>query len=250
MISKDKGFILRRYNFRETSVICVIYTRAHGKISGLLKGFYTSKKEFTTSLNLFTLNEFIFYPKKRDLWLVSFAEQLKDYPYLRKSYPKNLAATLFTTTIDRIMPTWDVHPEIFDLLSVCLDVLGEEEELKILEIFLIKLLTLSGFEPEFTSCLRCHGPMAGEVFFSVSRGGLLCKRCVAGVIDAQYINKDISSSIEYIQRCDLSRVLRLYTAPSCEKGIFYVLREFILYHLEIDIMPGIARVAAQSSGAK
>jgi len=246
MVTRDSGFLLRRYNFRETSLITVFYTRAHGKISGLLKGFYTQKKEFTTSLNIFTLNELVFYPKKRDLWLVSFADQIRDYPYLRKSYVKCLTATLFTTIIDKIMSPWDVHPEIFDLLRVCLEILGEEDELKILEVFLIKLLSLSGFEPEFTRCLRCHNPMGERVYFSVTRGGLLCDNCTAGAVDAQYINKDISSSIKYIQQTDLDKVLRLRTSSTCEKGIFYILREFILYHLDIDIMPGLNRVVSHA----
>ena len=242
MVSRDNGFLLRRYNFRETSLIAVFYTREHGKISGLLKGFYTQKKEFTTSLNIFTLNELVFYPKKRDLWLVSFADQIKDYPYLRKSYAKCLTAALFTTIIDKIMSPWDVHPEIFDLLGVCLDSLKEEDELKVLEVFLIKLLSLSGFEPEFTRCLRCHNPMGVRVYFSASRGGLLCGNCTIGVNDAQYINKDISSSIKYIQDTGLDKVLRLRTSSTCEKGIFDILREFIMYHLDIDIMPGLNRV--------
>ncbi|HEC68800.1 MAG TPA: DNA repair protein RecO, partial [Candidatus Omnitrophica bacterium] len=72
-IIKDKGFILRTFDFRETSKIVHIFTKKLGKVHGVLKGFRRGKKEFTTSLDSFSLNEFIFYQSRNPLWLVSSA---------------------------------------------------------------------------------------------------------------------------------------------------------------------------------
>ena len=240
MIARDTGFVLRRYNFRETSVIATIYTRGHGKIKGVFKAFHTPKKEFTTSLDIFTLNEFVFYPKKRELWLVSFADMVKDYPYLRKSYGKNIIASLFISIIDRIMPVWDVNADVFKLLDNSLELLKSEDELKVLVIFLIELLAISGFEPQFGHCLRCHCELSGGAYFSVSRGGLLCGKCTGGVVDAQSVGNDVVSSIRYIQDVDFFKGMRLKLSNNCERGIFYILREFVLYHLEIDIQPALS----------
>jgi DNA repair protein RecO (recombination protein O) len=240
MIDRDTGFVIRRYNFRETSLIATLYTRSHGKIKGVFKAFHTPKKEFTTSLDIFTLNEFVFYPKKSELWLVSFADMVKDYPYLRKSYSKNIVASLFISIIDRIMPMWDVNVDVFNLLSDSLELLKSEDELKVMVIFLVELLTISGFEPQFSNCLRCHGPMRERVLFSVSRGGLLCAKCAQGILDAQTLNADVVLSIRYIQDVDFLKGMRLRLSNACERGIFYILREFVLYHLEIDIQPALS----------
>ena len=201
-------------------MIATIYTKDHGKIKGVFKAFHTPKKEFTTSLDLFTLNEFVFYPKKRELWLVSFADQIADYPYLRGDYTKNSVATLCFGVVDRIMPVWDVNIEIFDLLAECLIRLAKEDPFKVLYIFLIKLLTISGFEPEFGHCLRCHRDLEGRVYFSVTRGGLLCSRCTPGITDARLVRNDVFLSMRYVQGNDFSGSLRLKTTMIVSAGCF------------------------------
>jgi len=176
------------------------------------------------------------------LWLVSFADQSADYPYLRRDYIKNSVAALCFSVVDKIMPLWDANCEIFDVLKECLERLEREDPFKVLYIFLIKILTISGFEPEFGHCLRCHGNLAGRVYFSVSRGGLLCARCTPGIADAKLIRNDVFSSIRYVQESDIGGSLRLKTSGECERGVFYILREFIMYHLEVDINAAAAHL--------
>ncbi|RKY41328.1 MAG: hypothetical protein DRP76_00065, partial [Candidatus Omnitrophota bacterium] len=67
MIAKDLGIVTKRVNFRETSVVVNIFTKNYGRISGILKGFYRGRKEFTSSLDIFTLNEVLFYPRRSSL---------------------------------------------------------------------------------------------------------------------------------------------------------------------------------------
>lgn len=235
MVTKDLGFVLRRYNFRETSVIANFYTCKFGKITGILKGFYTVKKEFSSSLDIFSLNELIFYPKRRDIWLVSFADIVSDYDYLRKDIVKAQTAGIFLNIIDRTMQPWDKNDNVFNLLKVCLDSLNREDEKKLLYVFLIKFLTLSGFKPEFSRCIICHNSIEEVVFFSVSKGGLLCKECCRGVGDYKRISREAISSLLYIQNTDFNLSLRIKPTLDCEKEIYYILQEFLRYHLDFDI---------------
>ncbi|MDD5585052.1 MAG: DNA repair protein RecO [Candidatus Omnitrophica bacterium] len=237
MIEKDLGFVLRRHNFRETSIIASLFTRKFGKISGIFKGFYTPKKEFSSSLSIGTLNEFIFYPKKRDIWLVSFADCVHDYPYLRQNLAKSKAALTFINIIERTMQPWDSNAAVFSLVKDSLDFLAKEKEDKMLYIFLIKYLTLSGLKPQFNKCLLCHDAFAGTIFFSVSKGGLLCKECQHHAPDARRISKETSSSLLYIQNNDFPFVCRLHPTRGCEKEIYHLLHSFLAYHLEFDALP-------------
>lgn len=236
MIEKDLGFVLKRFDFRETSVIANIYTLRFGKITGILKGFYTFKKEFSSSLDVFTLNEFIFYPRKREIWLVSFADYVYDYPYLRENFSKSKVGALFFTLIDRTMQIWDENPSVFYLIKDCLHWLGGEENRKILYIFLIKFLTISGFRPEFNKCIICHRPLAEDIFFSVSKGGMVCRMCAGRTNDLKRISKETSSALFFIQRSEFPQINRLKISSLCEKEIFYLLHEFIFYHLDFDIL--------------
>lgn len=234
MAEKDLGLVLRRYNFRETSVIISLYTQRFGKIRGILKGFYTSKREFSSSLDLFSLNEFIFYPKKSEIWLISYADLFLDYPFLRENLAKAKTAGVFIQLIDKIMQLWDNNPYIFNLVINCLSALEQQREQKILCIFIIKLLTYSGFKPEFNHCIACKCLLDDKMFFSASKGGLLCHRCHREAKDTQRISRQASHSILYIQREDFPLVYRLNLSLKCETEIIDILKSFIAYHFELN----------------
>lgn len=240
MIAKDLGFVLKRYNFRETSVIASFYTQKYGKITGILKGFYTQKKEFASHLDSLSLNEIVFYPKKSDVWLVSFADLVCDYGFLRKDLSRAWAASIFLNLIDKTMQPLDKNLEVFELLRDSLFSLREEGARKALYVFLIKFLTLSGFKPEFGKCLICHKPADSQTHFSVSRGGLVCKKCTAKEQDTRKIGADTIASLFYIQSNDFSLALRIKPTAECEREMIYLLREFLCCHLDIDISPKLS----------
>ncbi len=237
MIAKDIGFLMKRHNFRETSVIASFYTKKFGKITGILKGFYTPKKEFSSNLDIFTLNELVFYPKKSDIWLVSFVDLVRDYAFLRKNIKAATAASVFINLTDKALGAWDKNAEVFNLIKEALSFLEKEDTHRVLYVFLVKFLTLSGFKPEFGKCLNCHKPIDEETFFSVLRGGLICKKCSNKEHDLRRIGRETIASIFYMQNNDFIIALRLNPTEECEKEILFILREFLCYHLEFDILP-------------
>jgi len=237
MIDKDLGFILRKYDFRETSVLAHIYTRKFGKIIGLFKGFYTFKKEFSTSLDLFTFNEFIFYPRRSEIWLVSFADLVDDYSYLRKDVSKNIAAAVFMRLIDEGMALGDSNEEMFYLLKYSLESLRAVNPRKLLYIFLIKFLTISGFKPEFSLCINCHRPYSSSAFFSVSSGGLICLACKGSIPDICSISRETVSTISYLQHHNFPQLLRIHPSARCEKEVFFILQKFLSSHMHFNPFP-------------
>ena len=234
MIEKDLGFVLKRYNFRETSLITTLYTSCFGKIRGIFKGFYTPKKEFSSPLDIFTLNEFVFYPKRNEIWLISHADLVSDFSYLREDLSKAKVGALLFNLLDKTMPLWDQNKQIFNLINDCLNSLRQESEAKILYVFLIKFLSLAGFKPEFNHCLKCQKVLDDEFSFSVAKGGLICKVCAHQASDAKNISKQACRSLLYIQGADFSLTSRLKTTRACEEEIFYILGRFLAYHFDFN----------------
>ena len=232
MIEKDLGFVLKRYNFRETSLITTLYTLRFGKIRGIFKGFYTSKKEFSSPLDIFSLNEFVFYPKRNEIWLISHADLVSDFSYLRQNLSKAKVGAILFNLLDKIMPLWDRNEHIFDLINNCLNSLKQEEGFKILYVFLIKFLSFSGFKPEFNHCIKCQKVLDDEFSFSVAKGGLICRACTYQVTDVKKISKQACRCLLYIQGVDFSLTSRLKVTKACEEEIFYILGRFLAYHFE------------------
>ncbi|MBN3039670.1 MAG: DNA repair protein RecO [Candidatus Omnitrophica bacterium] len=236
MINKDSGFVLKRHNFRETSLLVTVYTKDYGKIKGILKGFYTKKKEFSSSLDILSQNEFVFYPKRSEIWLISGVDLIEYYGFIRNNISKARVAAVFQEIIDRTMQLWDRNQYIFKLTEDCLKLMAEEDELKVLYIFLIKFLTFSGFKPEFNHCIKCNGLLRQESLFSVSKGGFVCGGCQRTLKDVRRVSSEVTRSLYYIQEADFPIVQRLGISYKCEEEIFYILREFIAYHLEFDLL--------------
>lgn len=234
-IKKDVGFILRAFDFRETSKIVHVFTRNTGKIHGLLKGFRSGKKEFTSCLDTFSLNEFIFYESNKELWLVSWADLIDDFSHLKENVEKNLIASYIVELVDRVTPLHLPSQKTFHLIQDCLSYLEHNPQRKILYIFQIRILELSGFRPHLTACVKCSMEIQKRVFFSVNLGGFLCSTCFGYDKLSKELPAELISSLKYIQNNDFKISLRLSLTPGAEKQIFEILEEFLGYHLDARI---------------
>lgn len=227
------SIILRKYDCRETSLILNFFTREQGKISGLLKGVRTEPAKFASSLELFSLNELIFYPKRNSsLHLVSACDLKDNFSALRGDISKVGVATVMMELIDAVMPPEDPGQDIFDLAVSCLQQLCVKNSPdKIAAIFKIKLLSLSGFKPHFDSCVSCNCRLLGEAKFSLSLGGMLCGGCYAKDPGARSIFRGTVASIMHIEKNDLSNNLNLGLNPQIKRELEAILNAFLNYHL-------------------
>ncbi len=233
MIQKDIGFVLKKFNFGETSIIATLYSQNFGKIKGIFKGFYRQKKEFLTSLDTFSLNEFIFYPKESEIWLVSQAELISEFSYLRNDLKKAAVAGLFFNLLNRTMQLWDKNRYIFNLTFHSIRLI-EKDPVKAFYLFLIKFLTLAGIKPELNHCIICQKLVKGNLFFSTKRGGLLCFNCRKNYKDYKPVSRQASKTFSYIQDNSISAASRLKIGLSCQKEISYIIENFLSYHFNLD----------------
>ncbi|MBN1913526.1 MAG: DNA repair protein RecO [Candidatus Omnitrophica bacterium] len=236
-IDKAETIVLRRRDFRETSLIVDFYSRERGKFSGLLKGIRADPSKFASNLELFSHNDIIFYPKAdSSLYLVSQCDIKNNFPSIRQDLSRVGMASFMVELLDEIVPQEDKNEEIFRLL---LESLAELEHTlspgKIAMIFKIKILALSGFKPHFDSCLSCAGRIMDNAKFSLSLGGLLCPGCFAKDPKARSIFKGTVASILYIERNEFKNTLNLGLNPQIKKELDMVLNSFLNFHLEKEL---------------
>ncbi len=234
-IKKDVGFVLRTFEFRSTSIIAHILTKENGKIHGIFKGFRAGKKHFTTPLSLFSLNEFIFYESRGQLWLFSFADMVDDFPYLKEDLNKNMIAQYIIELANKVLPTHLPAQEIFDLVKESFSYLRDHIDKKILYIFQVKILELSGFRPHLTACIKCNQEIIHNAYFSVKFGGFLCNGCWKYDRYSREVSAELISCLRYIQNNDFELALRLTPSVDTEKRIFVILEDFLKYHLDTKI---------------
>ncbi|MBM3245005.1 MAG: DNA repair protein RecO [Candidatus Omnitrophica bacterium] len=233
-IHKTEAIVLRKRDFRETSIIAEFFTREFGKLSGLLKGIRTDQKKFASTLEPFSFNEIVFYRKRNStLHLVSQCDVRDNFNNTRSSIFKVGAGSLIVELIGALMQEEDQNEGIFNLAMTCLKELETNNNVdKILTIFKIKVLALSGFKPNFDSCVSCDSKVMDQTKFSLALGGLLCPKCQRKDLKARTIFRGTIASISHIQRNDFRINLNLGMNPEIKKELDLILNLFLNFHLE------------------
>jgi len=232
-IHKTEAIVLKKRDFRETSLIANFFTRDFGKISGILKGIRKEPEKFASSLEPFSHNEIIFYRSRNSsLHLVSQCDLRENFNATRASIFKIGAGSIMVELLDALMQEEDKHEEVFDLTLTCLKELEVNNNPdKVMTIFKIKVLALSGFKPNFDSCVSCGSKIMDQTKFSLSLGGLLCVKCQKKDLQARTIFRGTTASISHIQRNDFKNNLNLGMNPEIKKELELILNSFLNFHL-------------------
>ena len=175
------AIVLATFRYRESSKIVRLATLELGVQSVIAKGALRPKSRFGASLQLLSEGSaIIHYRDRRDLQtLTAF-----DPSTVRIALAENLAAFATASVLAEMMLRFspsERHPESYHLVRRGLEVLEasppEAVDLVCLRL-LWQLVSVLGFAPEMTSCVRDGAPVPdGAVAFSPGEGGVLCRSC-------------------------------------------------------------------------
>jgi len=234
MIVKTEGIVLKSFDFRETSRIATFFTRDFGKVKGVLKGIRKDPKKFGSSIEKFSVNDIVYYQyRNSDIHLVSQCDMTDFFSGLRQDLERMTAASYASELIDTLMPSEEQNLEIYDLMQTFFKSLqSTTDTAKLVQIFQIKILSLSGFKPHLETCVRCTKLVSEAPSFSLRLGGLLCEVCKDFSGEATPISLGAVLTILHIQKNPWDAALRLGMAPTIKKELKYVLNHFLVFHLE------------------
>ena len=231
MICSTPAFVLRSYDFRETSKIAVFFTRDFGKVKGVLKGIRTDPKKFSSTLPLLSLNHIVFYQKRTsEIHLVSQCDLIDDFALNRGDLKSFGFSSFVSELVDLVMPLEDAHKDVFTLIFDFLNSLKEDTQ-DTRPVFEIKILALSGFKPHFDSCVVCDAKILSSGYFSYAKGGLLCTKCHFHDARAEHILAGTVASILYIEKSNWQKCIRLSMLPQVRKQLDKILSCFLEFHV-------------------
>jgi DNA repair protein RecO (recombination protein O) len=236
-IHKTEAIVLRRIDFRETSLIVDLYTRDFGKLSGLLKGIRTEPDKFASSVEISSHNDVIFYRSTNStLHLVSACDLKDNFFNIRKSMVKAGMMGIMMELVASVMQPEDKNEEVFNLALECLKELeATSSPDKVMTIFKIRMLSLSGFKPHFDSCVSCSDRILGQSKFSLRLGGLLCEKCCQKDLSSRSIFRGTIASILFIEKNNFKNSLNLGLNPQIKKELEIILNAFLNFHLEKEL---------------
>jgi DNA repair protein RecO (recombination protein O) len=230
---REQGVVLRTYKLGEADRIVVLMTQGAGKVRAVAKGVRKTTSRFGGRLEPFSHVDVSLY-EGRNLDIVTQAEVVSPFRYLREDYDRVTAGSAMLEAVDQVAEEGEPAVRLFLLLVRGLRALngppgtGREPSI-VLDAFLLKLLAVEGYRPALTECTACGEP-GPHVRFSAARGGALCDRCRSGA-EALLDRATLPLLAELLEtELGSAPVHQPRPAPRREAGT--IVRSFVEFHLD------------------
>lgn len=236
-----EGIVLRSIDLRETSKIAFFFTRSHGKVKGVLKGIRKDPRKFHTTLDKLSVNDIVYYQyRNSDVHLVSQCDMKEYFPEVRRDISRITAGEYACELVNKIMPVEQKNEAVYQLLLDFCAALGRVRDVgRLVHLFQIKVLALSGFQPHIDSCVQCGGGLQGREKFSTYKGGLVCPRCQRNDMGLVAVSPGTIASLVYAGKHPWAQCLKLVLPLAVKRELKQVLNNFLIYHLERNIKSAI-----------
>ena len=181
-IFKTDAITLGRTDYSDSSQIITFYTRDHGKIRTIAKGYKRlSRKCSSKAIDLLTHYQILFIKKEHtSLHTLTEAVLQNDYPILRNNLDNYYRVSCMAELVNEFTEENDPSKQLFDVFLDSLTGISRNTNAIIqLLTFETKMLKILGYLPELKRCVNCKNSIQQlpEVYFNAAEGGVLCKTC-------------------------------------------------------------------------
>ena len=223
---KDEGVVLKTIKLGEADRIVTLFTRENGKVRAVAKGIRKTKSRFGARLEPFTRVQLLIY-RGRSLDTITQADIIDSFDAVRRDYTRLTSASAMAEIVEKITPDREGAFSTYALLVGGLKALAQDKGDTVVPAFLIKLLSISGFNPELHACAGC-GDQTFLGGFSPAIGGAVCESCWP---EDQHALGLPAERIELMSSL-LSSEFGFPAAPEAADDVTNALRTYAEYHLE------------------
>ncbi|EFC85882.1 DNA repair protein RecO [Parafrankia sp. EUN1f] len=176
---RDEGVVLRTMPFAEADRVVTVLTRRNGRVRAVAKGVRRTSSRFGARLEPGTYVDLQLH-EGRSLDTVTQADILGAYgATIAQEYARYTAAAVMLETAERL--TSEERQPAFRLFLLLVGGLrtlaaGERTPSLVLDAFLLRSLTVSGYGMALDECALC-GESGPHHSLSVASGGVVCPEC-------------------------------------------------------------------------
>ena len=175
---RDEAVVLRTHQLAEADRIITLLTRGRGKVRAVAKGVRRTSSRFGARLEPFMVVDLQCY-EGRNLDTVTQVETLAAHgDSICRDYPAYTAATAVVETCDRLTEAQEPATQHYLLVAGALGALaaGHHDAGQVLDAYLLRALSVSGWAPSFLDCAKCGAP-GPHPSFHIAAGGVVCAVC-------------------------------------------------------------------------
>lgn len=201
------AFILRRRAYREHDVLVDLYSLDKGKLSLLARGAKKSGSKLAGHIEPLTLAD-IMIVRGRGFDYLASAVTACSYPGIRQDLNKLYYAGQALKSLRDLLQDGLPDSRVFYLLGNALETLDQTKSRQgdltkergqlWLAVFILKFLSLLGYEPALNFCLSCRlAPDQSTNYLDLLNRGLVCAACYDNYLANNKVNKEYILTISY-----------------------------------------------------
>ncbi len=230
---RTEGIVLRRKDMGESDRLLTIFTREYGKLKALSKGSRKPTSRQTGHVELFGRSAFLI-ADGNTFDIITQAESVEMYPGLRDDLIRTIYAGHIVELLDRFTEEEDKNSSLFYLLADGLSwFANEDNHLLAARYFELRLLSLTGFQPQLFTCVISQEPIEQEdQYFSAEIGGLLKPEHLAAEKRARPVSASAVKVMRFLQTRPWEQVRELKLRRDLHQELEDILHYYITFHLE------------------
>lgn len=220
------GIIIRKFDFNEADRIISVLTDDRGKIDCIAKGARRLTSKFCGRLELFSHIQINCF-QGRDLSVLNEVHLLSGLAET-KDTKKHRALFYIAELTNRLIQQNQQIDGMYPLLIEMLNSYGPTEKTDaLLYSYIIKILTLTGFLPQWNKCSSCGNPLELEypVMSSFDHSNPIC-HCCATASDKK-IDIGLIKWINYMQKNPLSDTIRVKADEAQHESVWQWLKTIL-----------------------
>ena len=236
---RTHALILRRRDQGDADRILTLYSPQHGKLDVIAKGVRKTTSRKAGHLELFT-HVLLLLAQARTWDIISEVSTVESFRHLRADLDAIGRASYVCELLDAFAESDDENVLLWDLVLMVLRTLDQQQTseahfdpLLLLRWFELRLLGITGFQPQLFQCIGCQEDLQPTVnYLSINEGGVLCPKCAQGRDDLEALEPDVLKILRFLQSRPWNEVAPLQVRPMIQRRVENILQRFLLNILE------------------
>jgi DNA repair protein RecO (recombination protein O) len=236
---RTHAVVLGRRDYNDADRILTVFTPGLGKRELIAKGVRKTTSRKAGHLESFT-HAALLVAQARTWDIITEAVTVESFRHMRMSLEAIGAASYACELVAAVTEADDESQPLWELLLATLrnlDARSDGESLSdhqlLMRWFELRLLSLTGFQPQFFYCLACEEALTPVVnYLSLHEGGVFCPRCAQNRGDVEALEPDVLKMLRFLQSQPWEEVQRVSVRLQILRQVENILYRYLLTVLE------------------
>mgnify|MGYP000221066213 FL=1 len=233
MFTTTDALVLREVRYKEADRILTLLTSTEGKISVKARGALRKGSRMAAATQQLTYSELTLFGN-RGKWTVNEAVIKEPFTGLRGDIENFALGCYFAECLESLSVEDQPDPALLQLglnsLYALSNRLYSPEQIK--AAFELRLMCLSGYEPELKSCRVCGNEEPEEPILKLYEGCVCCRRCDNGKGEYAPLCPDSLRALRYIVSAPAKQLFSFRLSPAALLRLSSAAERYLLAQTE------------------